>query len=84
VTIAASDCTQPRYTVRAGDTLEGIAHTFTVQKDALMAANNLTSETLAAGATLVIPACQATPSHTPVFTLTYTLTPPILLTSHTP
>jgi LysM repeat protein len=59
--------TQPvSYTVRAGDTLSGIAAMFGLTVDELVRHNNITDpNTLAEGQVLVIPGRPATPTLTP-------------------
>ncbi len=81
---SASDCAQMIYTVQVGDTLDSIARKFSISKEALMEANRLKTEQVNGSEQLVIQLCDPTPSLRPTTTLTYTVTPPILITSHTP
>ncbi|HSJ55214.1 MAG TPA: LysM peptidoglycan-binding domain-containing protein [Anaerolineae bacterium] len=53
------------YTVKSGDNLYTIAQNFDVTVDAIMAANNLTSNRLRVGQQLIIPLSTPTPSPTP-------------------
>ncbi|HET9493725.1 MAG TPA: LysM peptidoglycan-binding domain-containing protein [Chloroflexia bacterium] len=67
VTPEALPTTQPvSYTVRAGDTLSGIAAMFGLTVDDLVRHNNITDpNTLAEGQVLTIPGRPATPTPTP-------------------
>jgi len=53
------------YVVQSGDNLSTIAQTFGVTVEAIMAANNLTSDRLSVGQILIIPLPTPTPTPTP-------------------
>lgn len=55
------DCERENYTVKAGDTLEGIANKYNIPKDAIVFFNGLTRNQLEAGMQLAIPLCYPTP-----------------------
>lgn len=66
-------CEEIRYIVQQGDSLESIARYFSVSKEAIRLANNLTGETLTPSRELIIPFCESTPTGTirpPTFTIT--------------
>jgi hypothetical protein len=68
-----NDCDAIKYHIQEGDTLESIAHHFSVPMEAIMLANNLTGELPVSTRELIIPACSSTPtstSHPPTFTIT--------------
>lgn len=78
-------CDQIRYEVQPDDTWESIATEFSIPKDALMDANNMSSEVVTSGAEIIIPLCNSTPTGTvraPTFTST--ITPLFEAISHTP
>lgn len=67
------DCSQIRYVVQQGDTLENIARQFSVSTEAIRSANGLTDSLISPNQELVIPACEMTPTGTiqpPTFTIT--------------
>lgn len=83
--IMFQNCDGIRYIVQENDTLESIAHQFSLSKEELMAANNLTTETISTAAELVIPICNFTPTGTThPTTLTTTYTPSVRPTTFTP
>jgi LysM repeat protein len=60
-----SSAAQNKYTVLAGDSLWKISQKFGISVDNLKKANNLTSDNILAGQTLVIPKSSAAPSPSP-------------------
>ena len=75
LTNTALTCEQIRYEVQPDDTLERIAQQFSISKNDLMAANNLTTEIVIIGSKMIIPLCALTPTGTvrpPAFTTTST------------
>ncbi|MEW5942198.1 MAG: LysM peptidoglycan-binding domain-containing protein [Chloroflexota bacterium] len=78
------DCPREIYEVQAGDSLDSIAQKFSISREIIIRANGLTSERIVPSALLVIPQCGPTPSQFPISTLTRTVTPAFLTTSHTP
>lgn len=67
------DCKEIRYIVQEGDTLDTLARQYSISKEAILAANNLTDEPLVSTRELVLPLCQSTPTsttHPPTFTIT--------------
>lgn len=72
----AQNCAGILYTVKEHDTLESIAHQFSVPKKEIKVANNMTTETVHAAMELTIPICNFTP--------TGTINPTILGTNYTP
>ena len=78
-----SDCQEVRYIVQQGDTLESLAQYFSVSKESIVAANNLSGETLVSSRELVILVCTSTPSGT-VHSPTFTITPIYEIISTTP
>jgi predicted anti-sigma-YlaC factor YlaD len=81
---SVSDCAKTIYTVQVGDTLDSIARKFSIPKETLQEANGLKTEQISVSEQLVIQLCDPTPSLSPTTTLTYTVTPPIPITSLTP
>jgi LysM repeat protein len=75
-TITTGHCDVIYYNVQANDTLAGLADQFSISKDEIMSMNNLKTETIKTGMTLLIPSCNFTPTSTiwPTSTTT-TLTP---------
>jgi LysM repeat protein len=65
-------CEKIEYTVKANDTLGGIAANYNVEKDAIVSYNGMTSEVVYEGQTLKIPLCARKPTAGP----TPTATPP--------
>ncbi len=63
------------YTVKAGDTLGGIAKSYNVTVDELMSANTLSSDVIRVGQELTIPVPPPPPTDTPTATSTPTATP---------
>ena len=78
-----SDCQEVRYIVQQGDTLESIAQHFSASKESILAANNLSGETLIPSKELIVPVCTSTPSGT-VHPPTFTITPIYEIISTTP
>jgi hypothetical protein len=78
-----SECKQVMYIVQQGDTLESIAGHFSVSKETIIAANNLTSDAINQSRELVIPFCESTPTST-TRTPTFTITPTLQTISTTP
>jgi hypothetical protein len=75
------DCQDNEYNIQPGDTLAGIAEHFSVSKESILHANDLTNESLISIQKLAIPICESTPTqtiHPPTFTIT-----PILDTAST-
>ncbi len=77
-TLSADQATQAAcgleyYTVKAGDTLDGIANAYAISKDGLRSWNGMTSDTLYAGSMIIIPRCESLPTAGPTPTPT---TPP--------
>jgi hypothetical protein len=73
--IVFRNCEEITYQVRENDTLEKIAHQFSVSKQEIMSINNLKTETLNPVMELLIPSCHSTPTGTmnpTIFTRTYT------------
>ena len=69
---AVNECETVNYIVQDGDTLESIAAKYSISKDAIVAFNNLKSETLSLSANLTIPLCVRQTTSTPSTTLTFT------------
>lgn len=66
-------CDKISYVVKSGDTIAGIAANYAVDKEGLKAWNGMTSDTLYAGTTIIIPLCERLPTPGPTPTPT---TPP--------
>ena len=77
------DCSEIRYIVQEGDTLEGIARQFSVSTEAILSANDLKNESISPMQELVIPACGTTPTGT-IYPPTFTITPNFETISTTP
>lgn len=78
-------CDQIRYVIQPGDTLERIADKFSIPKADLTAANNPGTDFVMAGAEIIVPLCNSTPTgtvHPPTFTTT--TTPAFDVFTHTP
>jgi hypothetical protein len=78
-----SGCKEIQYIVQPGDTLESIAGSFSVSKEAIIAANHLPDETLGITHELIIPFCELTPTST-LLPPTFTITPSLQTISTTP
>jgi len=74
-------CEKTTYTVKANDTLSGIAAAYNVPMDAIRSYNGLVGNTVLAGQTLIIPLCMrnAPPGQTPTPTPAPPYPPPSLL-----
>ncbi|HUG33300.1 MAG TPA: LysM peptidoglycan-binding domain-containing protein [Anaerolineales bacterium] len=75
ITNTSQVCEQIRYEVQPDDTFESIAHKFSISKNDLMDANNMSAESVISGTELIIPLCNSTPTgtvHPPTFTTTIT------------
>jgi RNA polymerase sigma-70 factor (ECF subfamily) len=59
-----SDCKETKYIVQPGDTLDGIALTFSIARESILLANHLMDETLAPSRELILPICKSTPTGT--------------------
>jgi LysM repeat protein len=73
--ISLENCEMMVYAVQRQDTLAEIASRFSVPEDLILAANNLSTESIYAKRELVIPICNSTPTgtaHPATFTTTYT------------
>jgi LysM repeat protein len=66
-------CEKISYIVQSGDTIDGIAANYNISKDGLRSWNGLSSNTLYAGTTIIIPLCERLPTAGPTPTPT---TPP--------
>lgn len=71
------DCDVIRYTVQKDDTLSGIADQFLISETEIVSVNRLKDERVSSGMTLMIPACQFTPTVAVQPTQSTTLTPVI-------
>lgn len=69
-----NECQNIIYRLQDGDTLEGIAKRFSVQAEAILLVNNMTSTTLTSIQEIVIPVCETTPTST-TYPPTFTSTP---------
>ena len=67
-------CDEIRYIVKEDDTLESIAHQFSISKEDIMSANNMTEESIHPAAELFILLCKSTPTST-IYPPTFTITP---------
>ena len=77
-TFSSKNCTQIHYQVQENETLDSIASHFATSKEAIMALNSLTVETIQPSKELLIPICDTTPTstlHPPTFTITPFLDP---------
>jgi spore germination protein YaaH len=81
-TVSSQKCDQILYPVQEDDTLESIAHQFSITKAELLAANNISLESLRPAIRLRIPICGTTPVGKT--TVTTTLTPLLGSTPSTP
>jgi len=79
-------CEEILYIVQENDTLESIAHQFSISKEEIITINNMKTETVIRAMELIIPKCNSTPTGTAESpaTLTTTYTPSINLTTFTP
>jgi hypothetical protein len=78
-------CGQIPYRVQPNDTLESIAHQFSIPKKELIAANKMSSEIVIPGTEIIIPLCNSTPTgtvHPPA--ITTTINPSLETLSQTP
>lgn len=78
-----NDCQVIKYTIQAGDTLEDIARQFSVSKESILLANDLTGQSLDSIRELVIPLCEMTPIRT-IYPPTFTITPVFEIITTTP
>jgi len=76
-------CDNRLYIVKENDTLESIAHLFSISKEEIMAANSMKTELLSTAMEITVPVCTSTPTGT-VNALTTTYTPAIRLITSTP
>jgi LysM repeat protein len=82
--ISPVGCYLVRYTVQAEDTLASIAEQFSLSKNEIITSNNLKTESIHTGITLMIPTCNFTPTGAAIETLPTTLTPVISSTTSSP
>jgi hypothetical protein len=82
-TTLADDCDEIHYMVREGDTLESITRQFSISKEDILSANDMTEESIHSSMELVIPLCKSTPTST-IHPPTFTTTPFIGTTIYTP
>lgn len=78
-------CGQIRYQVQPGDTLESVAFQFSISKEDLLAANQMSTGIVISGMELIIPLCNSAATgtvHPPTFTTT--ITPLTEVISQTP
>ncbi len=73
-TLSPDESNKVVYTVKAGDTLGGIAKSYSVTVDEIMTANNLGSDVIRVGQKLTIPVPPPPPTDTPTPTKTPTAT----------
>ena len=75
-TISSKSCDLIHYQVQESDTLASLTDRFSISKDELLSLNNLKTETINSGMTLLLPDCNLTP--------TSTIWPTVATTTFTP
>ncbi len=83
ITSTSNNCAGRAYVVKEYDTVESIAHLYSISQEDILRANNLTTEALRPRMEILIPTCASTPTGT-VNALTTTYTPPTGHTTFTP
>lgn len=83
MTSTSDHCLGIAYVVKEDDTVESLAHLFSISQEDILDANNLRAETLRPGKEILIPGCASTPTGT-VNALTTTYTPSSRPTTATP
>lgn len=77
-TISSKNCEHIRYIVQANDTLSSIADQFSIAKDDIISTNDLKTETIDIGMTLIIPVCNFTPTSAVKPTMSMTPLTPVI------